>query len=309
MRNLLLLGGNGFIGKNLQQALSNANIAYMISDITFNNQYSVDLSTSQSIDVIVNALKYATDIVVLACTVGTDAYANFPFKSYQNNIQILLNVVAAINTATEKYSKKYNVIYFSSSDVYVKTKSYDEIITEKTPISIDTTRQLALYGNSKIAGEIMFERLYSNKIIKSLKILRPFNISGKYQSDGVVYKMIKSALINKTISYDENVSRVITSVEYLCNKFISILQSSKRHLIKNIADNNGSTMLKDLAYEIKFALENKLHINNIKLVGKYLEYSEFRHTSIPNAKNLRKIILPIIDDVLLNINITDNLIY
>jgi nucleoside-diphosphate-sugar epimerase len=79
------------------------------------------------------------------------------------------------------YHKKYNIIYFSSSDVYINTNSVDNYITELTPIKVDINRNIALYGEVKIIGETIFNTLFNNKILNSLKILRPFNISGKYQ--------------------------------------------------------------------------------------------------------------------------------
>jgi nucleoside-diphosphate-sugar epimerase len=106
-------------------------------------------------------MKDITDIVVLACTVGTKKYINDPFESYLNSINIINNIIELLDISFKKFKKKYNIIFFSSSDVYIKTNSIDSYITENTPINIITTRNIALYGAVKIIGEILFEKLYA----------------------------------------------------------------------------------------------------------------------------------------------------
>lgn len=281
MKKLLLLGGNGFIGKNLQEILTKHNINYYISDLTYNNKLCLNLADNSQIYKLIPTLNNITDIVILACTVGTQTYINNPITSYLNSINIINNISELLIYMHKTYNKKYNIIYFSSSDVYINTSSLNDYITELTPIKVDINRNIALYGEVKIIGETLFNTLLNNKIIKSLKILRPFNISGKYQYQGVLYEMLKSAITLNQITYLDNTTRVITSTEYLCELFITILNDQKTSLIKNVCDNNGSMSLKTLAFTLKNILISKNICKNINIHKlKNPSNNNFRHTGI-----------------------------
>ena len=86
-KNILLLGGNGFIGKNLQMFLTKHCIKYYVSDLSLKNDLQIDLSDKTKIFKLINVLQHVTDIVILACTVNSKQYINFPNKSYLQNTQ------------------------------------------------------------------------------------------------------------------------------------------------------------------------------------------------------------------------------
>jgi hypothetical protein len=93
--------------------------------------------------------------------------------------------------------------------------------------------------------------------------------------------MLKSAITLNKISYSENTTRVITSVDYFCDQFINILNDNKLKIVKNIYDSNGSMLLKILAFTLKNILISKNICKNINIHKlKILSDNDFRHTGI-----------------------------
>ena len=275
-RKILLIGGNGFIGTNLHEELNRIG-----KNVVSIDKKDEDLRYSNT--VLLDNLKNSTDIFVLASEVGSKSFNNNPLELYQNNKLILDNIYSSIQHVYERYGVKLNVSWFSTSEIYGNINKKD-IITNNSYINLDMSQGRTLYSMLKLSGELIFSELFRLNIIKSLNIFRLFNITGKHQRRGVVYDMIKSAIVENKIEYSDKTTRTITDIKYTIKKILET-SFSNRNDIKtvNISQSRNSFYMKDLAKFIKKELETNYYYSDIKLIkNKPDKFIQYRHTGIPN---------------------------
>lgn len=118
------------------------------------------------------------------------------------------------------------------------------------------------------------------EIVSAIKIIHPFNVYGKNQKRGVVYKMIKTALSKNTIIYAEDTTRTLTGLKFASIKSVDVILSKYNIRHANIVDNRCSVTMKSLAYIIR----DLLNLDNVEIIkclpDKLIRY---RHTSKPDA--------------------------
>jgi nucleoside-diphosphate-sugar epimerase len=274
---ILLVGGDGFIGKNLYEQLRKCgknvlSIDKKYEDLRYSNKK------------LINKLTTTTDVFILASEVGAKAFNTNPIELYQNNKLILENVYNAIKYIYEKYNRKLNVSWFSTSEIYGNIDK-TAFITDNTTIKLDLNNKRSLYSIVKIIGEYLFTDLYHCGYINSLNVYRLFNISGKYQQRGVLYDMVKSAIDTKSIYFCDKTTRTITSIKYAIKTIIETARSNKNGIQNiNIHEERNSLYLKDLAKIVKNTIEDEYNIKNIKLIKKPVDnFIQYRHTAIPNV--------------------------
>lgn len=275
--NVLLIGGNGFIGRNLHENLTNkckkvVSIDRNDEDLRFSNKK------------LINYLKESTDVFILASEVGAKAFNTNPVELYQNNKLLLDNIITSIEEVYTNFGVKLNVSWFSSSEIYGNIDK-NTFITEKTDIKLDINNKRTLYALIKIIGEQLFSEMYQIGHINSLNIYRLFNVSGRYQQKGVLYDMVKSAIDTKTIEFCDKTTRTITSVKYAIKTIIETAFSNKNDIQSiNIHEERNSLYLKDLAKIVKNTIEDEFDVKNIKLIKKPVDnFIQYRHTAIPNV--------------------------
>ena len=78
--------------------------------------------------------------------------------------------------------------------------------------TVNPSYSRSLYALEKLTVEAILNNLRSTNAIASLRIFRPFNVSGKWQRRGVVYEMVKSAVQSNKICYACDQTREITFV-------------------------------------------------------------------------------------------------
>ena len=273
---ILLLGGNGFLGSGLQDELKNRRICYKSID-----KEDYDLINYANINKCVDDLKDATHVVVLASKIGIELFNADPISASKYNSLIHNFIIDAIKAASKLYQKSYNVTYYSTSEVYGSLKNKDEVITEHTPYSFIQNNDRYLYSYVKHQAETDYFKLnYEHpEIVSSIKIVHPFNIYGKYQQRGVAYSMVKSALEQNVIWYNEYTTRTLTSLKLASKMSVDvILSDTSKHV--NVADPRCSLTLKSLAYIIKDILD----IPNIMFVSRPPDkLIQYRHVSTPDA--------------------------
>ena len=273
---VILFGGNGFLGKGLQKELRNRSIDFKSID-----KEDYDLINYKNLDKCIEDLKDISHIVILASKIGANLFISDPVASAKYNEQIHKFIYDVIVFASKKFSKSYNVTYYSTSETYGSLDSIDDIITENTPYNFIKGHDRYLYSYVKWQAESDYMKLnYEHpEIVSSVKIIHPFNVYGKNQKRGVVYDMIQTALSKKTIYYSYDTTRTMTGLKLASKLSVDSILSNKNHHI-NVADNRCSLSMKSLAYIIKDVL-NLDDVNIIScLPDKFIQY---RHTSKPDT--------------------------
>lgn len=251
--NMLLIGGNGFLGHGLQRELINRGIKYSVFDKSLNISQDLLVYNPENM----SYFKDITNIVILASNIGIDLFNDNPIKYGLENIRIIENTYKLIVDSAKLYNQTYDITFYSTSEVY----------QNNTYITVDYSIARSLYAQSKLLGETIFTELNKKhpEICKSLKILRPFNISGRGQKRGVVYKMLYDAFNYCIITYSEDTYRLITDIDYASKESVDIILSDQ-NIIKNIANADIYLSMHELALFIKAILEENFNLSNITLV-------------------------------------------
>jgi hypothetical protein len=283
---IILFGGDGFLGKGLQECLKGQSIDYKSIDVK-----DYDLIRYANMQKCIADLEDATHVVILASKIGKHLFETSAKSASYYNGCLHNFIYEAIETAAIKYGKPYNVTYYSSSELYGSLNSMDEIITENSPYQFIENNERYLYSMVKHKAENEYFRLHNDcpEIVSSLKILYPFNVYGKNQKRGVVYEMIKSALRHRKIFYSRDTTRTMTGLKLASEMSCSCILE-EGNLCKNIADCRCSLTMKSLAYIIGAVLD----ISKIEYRESTTDdFIQYRHTSKPDedietAKSIMK---------------------
>lgn len=268
--NVLLLGGNGFLGKGLQDELKERNVKFRSIDIN-----EMDLSKQDSIQPLTDILKDFTHVVMLAAKIGREIFETDPDSNADYNKRIFMNVVSAMDSASDRFKKKFDVTYYSSSEVYGSMKSRNDIITTNTPPNVSSVGR-GKYAYEKFHAENYLRKMYnSNQVIEKLKVIRPFNVSGRYQQRGVLFDMVKSLKTKNEIWFSDDTTRTLTSADYAKRVGVDIILSNKSTLV-NLSENVSMDM-HDLACMVVCALNSDVDFLMRKPIDKSIQY---RQTSI-----------------------------
>ena len=257
---VLLLGGNGFLGKSLQQELNNQGILFEVLDIN-----DCDLSDIHQIDKLCCKMHNFTNVVLLAAKLGIQTFNNpyYATKASKYNAAICENVLKAIRLSK---NKNIDLTYYTTSELYGSLKSKDDIISTTSSYSYITDCNRGQYAMQKFIAMQMFSKAHYFSELRNFKTIKPFNIYGPGQCRGVVYEMIKSALQSQTITYNADTTRTFTDIN-LCSKLSVdvILSDCEQHI--NVADGRCSLTLKSLANIIDTCLfEYGLISHHCKLI-------------------------------------------
>ena len=165
-KNILLTGGNGFIGSHtIIEILKNNNYNVIIIDNLVNSNVNNILNKDILENIFKNHNIYA--VIHFAALKAVNESIKNPLLYYKNNISGTLTLLEVM----EKYNVK-NLIFSSSATVYGNEKSP---LTENSKVGVGITNP---YGKSKYLIE---------EILKDLKdwnifILRYFNPVGAHES-------------------------------------------------------------------------------------------------------------------------------
>lgn len=272
MKKILLIGGNGFVGKHLKQELIGS------YDVISTGR-EININDLDILNKFINKIKPDAVVHLAAISSIVDSI-NDPGKTYDVNFIGTLNVLNAL--------KKINFIgrflYISSSQVY------GSIADNKNPISENTIlRPDNPYAVSKAAAELLCMQWFKAENFKII-IARPFNHIGPGQSEnfsissfGYQLAKIKYGLKNPSIDIgDINVIRDFTDVRDVTTAYRLLLEKGKIGETYNICSNSKKTIrsLLDQMIEIsglnvnfkqsKFRLrandQQKIIGNNLKLI-------------------------------------------
>jgi nucleoside-diphosphate-sugar epimerase len=190
---IVILGGEGFIGKHLKNKLKNKYNYHIVSiDKQGSPDFEVDLANLSNINkkVLYDTFKEADVIYHLASPLGVDNVLNNPSQTLDEATHINDNLFPLF----EKAGKK--VIFASTSEVYGEYSK--EFLKETDNLCISNPySSRSTYAVQKI----FFEFKLMNLANFPINIVRFFNVIGKGQNESFVFpKFMKQALNNKEIT-------------------------------------------------------------------------------------------------------------
>ena len=208
-KNILLTGGQGFVGSNLYLKLVDAGYNVTVYDLcdTSRNDITDKFNLERTF------LKGNFHAVIhLAAKTGALIGDEFPEVYIDTNIVGTNNIVQMC-----KKHKVDNLIFYSSSgvlggDVNGKGLKEDSSISPKT-----------LYGVTKAAGELLVKASGLNYVI-----VRPFTVYGELNGrrDMVIYKWIDQIKSGKAITFfgDGDTTRGYTYIEDITNATVKLVE-------------------------------------------------------------------------------------
>lgn len=249
--NILLLGGDGFLGLGLQKELNQQNIYYVSLD-----KKDYDFHKEITIAQLTDKLKDFDNIVILASKIGAKLFETDAVNSADYNRRIHQNIISAIELAALKYNKIFSVTYYSTSEIFGSQSKIDSYITDSSEYHFDFSTSRHLYSYVKWQAEQELFKLNSEhpEIVSSVKIIRPFNIYGRNQKRGVIYDMIKSTMTENKIYYSADTTRTMTDIDLASRMSVDVILSN-RNLKLNVVDPRCSITMKTLAEVIKHSLK------------------------------------------------------
>ena len=287
-KNILLIGGGGFIGSYLAKDLSQDNNV-IILDKEFNvfnkvkNNFTLfhqniktieyDLTSEEPLPYVklVNYLDPDKEILVfnLAAVVGPkQVISKTDYMNYE--LQLQLKIKKIIDFLIDKLYIINSFIYFSTSEVYGNQSYQNEHHDLILPCVEDKNYNRNKYSISKTYFENYWKEFFENKEIKNFKflIIRPFNVIGPFQrKDFVIPIMINKVLNNEEIIIygDGNQRRNFIYIEdfiYALKRVIdSEIYYKNSYEIFNIANLNNTITIKNLAYKIIQIIKKIKNIN------------------------------------------------
>ena len=277
-KKILILGGCGFIGSHLAEALCENNDVICYDKFLFGNKIKKKHPNLKIIkkDIIDynSLLKYSKNIDViyhLAAIVGVDVVAKNHIKCMEEEMNCIVNVFRAMKANNIK-----NLVFASTSGVYGNF-NYKKNVKENDPTSPTSS-----YSIAKLHSEF-FIKYNSKKYNINCKIVRPFNIYGKRQDTRmVISRMINQAKKNKniTVYFDGKQTRDFTYIDDFVTCLI-MLYKPKAFKIYNFAKGKQETIL-TLANLIKKKLNSKSKLSFYKPNKKIIEFQV--HKRIGNSQ-------------------------
>lgn len=248
MKNILLIGGSGFVGTRL---IHEINEKYNLLNIDKNNSdFFADITVLgdvRNLEPITEKFKNIDTIILLAAEHRDDIKPSSLY--YDVNVSGTENVLKAMDDAEIK-----NLIFTSSVAIYGLNKSNPDESHPKDPFND--------YGKSKWQAEKLIKEWYnSNSEGKSVTIIRPTVIFGE-RNRGNVYNLLKQISKGKFLMIGSGMNK--KSMAYVGNVVALIKDQIEKNKLGfnvfNYADKPDFSML-----ELISLIENKMNISIPKI--------------------------------------------
>ena len=242
MKRVLLTGANGFIGKNIIEALGEK---YTIIRVSRSSEYDIgDLDSLMGIDGI--------DLVIhgAAKTFVPDSFDN-PYDFYRFNINSALNIAEFCRVKRVK-----QLIYLNS---------YTYGSPEYLPI--DECHRVSFhspYNKSKyIAEELLFQYLEGHTKVVSLRL---FNLYGKGQSESfLIPTILKQMLESKRVCVkDLDPKRDFLYIKDLMSLIEQIAERNDREGVYNVGSGKSHSV-EEIIAAVKRVLNREVEVRSEKI--------------------------------------------
>lgn len=255
MKKVLVLGGNGFIGKNLCRCL--AEKGYEV--------YSFDMVVPSIVDSRINYI-------------AGDFFDDYTLETIVKGMAVIYHAICTLNpgNSNEKYIMGYErdfvqtvklcsyikdtgtkLIFLSSGGTVYGNQDIQPITESAVPVPINH------YGNLKLCIENTLRtfnfQTQTNMLVA--RISNPYGPGQDYHKGvGFVDAVIKRALNNEKIEIwgDGNVVRDYIYIDDVCEMLISLLNYQGSYEVFNISSNRGVSQLEII--EIIKQLEGNLEV-------------------------------------------------
>lgn len=249
-KNILITGGNGYLGYALQEQISTENYNIFVLNKTKPTKkihkikyLQIDISQKKDINQYQTLFKKIDILIHLAAYVPKEQKFDDADKSIKVNITGAINLVNLLN-------KKTKLIYASTCEIY--TVFNDNIINE----NLDN-KQSSFYAISKLFTEKMLEKICQIKDVQFIA-LRFANIYGQKEKIlKATLNFTKSAINNKelVIFGDGQDKRSFIYIEDAVRAIIKAINYRKSNIF-NISSGETITILDLAKLIIKIAKSN-----------------------------------------------------
>lgn len=263
MKNALIFGAAGFVGKYLAEELKRYGYCVHGSDVRelsertdrdiFTSFRVCDLLDSDSVRHMIEALR-PTHIINLAAVSSVGLSWKIPQKTMEINVIGGLNILEA----SREVCPEARLLFIGSSEEYM---SMDQPISEETPLDANNP-----YGVSKLAIERIsdiYRRRYGLKVYH----VRAFNHTGIGQNDSFVIPSWcrQAAEISKSKSPgmmkvgNIEIIRDFSDVRDIVRAYRMVIESDDCEIVFNIGSGKG-TALKDILFYLQILSQQPIAI-------------------------------------------------
>jgi len=247
MKNILLIGGNGYIGSRLYEHLLSEN--YNVTNVDtcwYGKVYketieaNYDTLSKEFINSFSHVILLAAHSSVAMCSKGL-------MPCFENNVVNFIKLL-------EKLDTNQTLLYSSTAAVY---GSSDKVMIETDPL----TNAINYYDYTKICNENIVN-LYPNKNIIGLRYGSLGGFSKNFRNENLLNSISASAFKNNkiTISNPDKL-RAVLGITDLCRAFSTLLAQDKiKHKIYNLVSLNSKII--DFGKAIQSITGCDLEINN-----------------------------------------------
>lgn len=266
---ILILGAEGFIGRNLLDYFYNQNLSITA---TFHskkpytgkgNFYPCDLLIKKEIEEIID--KVQPEIVINCAFIGVSSRIPYSRDYIINNIRLISNIVESLKNAK-------NLLKFINIGSGLEYNDSMNQISESYPIAPKN-----IYAATKVACTYIADSL-SHYYNIPLLILRPFHLYGPYDNKSVIYYLISSCLTNKniTITKGEQIFDYLY-IEDFCDLIYQIIKNQNRFKNYDLY-NIGRGVEVQLASFFSLIMK-KLEYKNTVLIKNYSDNEYMYHVA------------------------------
>ena len=278
MKNIIVTGGAGFLGKHLCSRLlfelreegnlfcldnlvtgKISNMKYLLDKENF---YFIEYDIIEDLEILVEEgklPKQIDEIYHLACIASPPIYKKYAIETLNTNFIGTTNVLKlALRTGSK-------ILFTSSSEVYGDSTVHPQ--NESYYGNVNTMGERSCYDEGKRIGEtLMYE--YRKKYGIDSKVIRIFNTYGPFMdlNDGrVIPNFIQNIIENKPLIIygNGNQTRSFCYCGDTINGMIAMMNSEESGPI-NIGNPNYEVSLNELVEMFESLLEMKLEIKTIK---------------------------------------------